>query len=63
MKKIYSVEVKDRGKWREIERHKCNRQELEELKKSMAHRISSDTSPINQFRIKECVLRGYHENE
>lgn len=54
MRKIYSVEVKDKGKWREISRHKCNGSELIKLKEDMARKLDKDTHPFRQLRIK-CV--------
>lgn len=51
MRRIYSVEIKYKGKWKKIEFHKCNRMELDKLKRYIINKIIKDTSPTNQFRI------------
>lgn len=52
MKLIYLVEVKEKGKWRVIGRHKCNKSELQDLKMSLAMRIQKDNSSLTTFRIR-----------
>lgn len=58
MKEIYIVEVKEKGRWREIARHKCNKLELKELKKNIFLAFGKEDKPLTTGKIRKVTISG-----